>query len=370
MTREDVFLRIANRVGRHNVSCDCERCRAMCQRTPCLGTPHDILALIDAGYIDKVCYTEWAAGIPLGFINQPIPMVQIKCLDNGCCVLYHDGKCELHENGLKPTEGKLSHHEVYARELNPEYNLTFQVALEWTKEENFGVIDEIADKLCEYLDNKNMDNKELKEKYDKLVSDIETAKCYDGRNKGVDVYVCQKCGKHFYTRYKDKGVTPFTIRCRECNNGTATHEKTTTEQIVKIMGYQVHNWVRPSFEQFLELNEDAQQHVLNGGLMLEEELEKDNNVVKEEFSQVQKILVSLQNEDATCLFIGHEGNHFVISGDPNSIKAQLIFSMCRYPVVRDIIKECADRFDELNKEFGDNVRNVKMNHLIEQNSGN
>lgn len=157
MTREEVFERIANQVGRHNVSCNCEKCKQMCQRTPCLGTPHDILALIEAGYIDKVCYTEWAAGMVLGHTRRPIPMVQLKSTGSkvdGCCICYHDGKCELHENGLKPTEGKLSHHDVSERELLPQYNLTFQVASEWMKEENFPIINQIVYKLSEYWDKK------------------------------------------------------------------------------------------------------------------------------------------------------------------------------------------------------------------------
>lgn len=41
-----------------------------------------------------------------------------------------------------------------------------------------------------------------------------------------------------------------------------------------------------------------------------------------------------------------------------------------YPVVRNIIKTCAARFDEVNKECGDNVRSITMDHLIEKNSGN
>jgi hypothetical protein len=44
--------------------------------------------------------------------------------------------------------------------------------------------------------------------------------------------------------------------------------------------------------------------------------------------------------------------------------------MMRYPVIRDIIKQCATRYDDLNAQYGSNVRNVKMDHLIEQNSGN
>lgn len=155
MTREEVFNRIAKQVGKQPISCNCEKCKQMCQRTPCLGTPQDILALINAGHVDKVCYTEWAAGLFLGHITRPIEMVQIKYKGNGPngeCVFYNNGKCELHENGLKPTEGKLSHHEVSAIELRPEYNLTYQVAIEWTKIENSDIINEIAERLIEYLD--------------------------------------------------------------------------------------------------------------------------------------------------------------------------------------------------------------------------
>lgn len=152
MTREQIFEQIAVITDRKQVSCNCEKCRQMCQRTPCLGTPHDILALIDAGYVDKVCYTEWAAGMVLNHISSPVPMVQIKARPDGSCVFFIDGKCELHENGLKPTEGKLAYHEVSPRELLPQFNLTFQVAKEWFLEDNFGIISEIVDKMMKHLD--------------------------------------------------------------------------------------------------------------------------------------------------------------------------------------------------------------------------
>ena len=92
--------------------------------------------------------------------------------------------------------------------------------------------------------------------------------------------------------------------------------------------------------------------------------------IKKKFDEVQEILDSLQGSSATCMFIGHEGNHFVISGSPVNIEAQIVFAMIRYPIVREIVNTCAERFDELNDEHGENVRNVKMDHLIEQNSGN
>lgn len=121
-----------------------------------------------------------------------------------------------------------------------------------------------------------MNEKELKRKYNKLVSGVEEMKMFDGRNRGVDVYVCEKCGHKFYTRYKDKGVTPFTLRCRKCENGTSVHNDTISEQIANFMAFDVHNWVRPSFNQMNKLRKKGKdstiEHILNGGLMLEDEL--------------------------------------------------------------------------------------------------
>ena len=37
---------------------------------------------------------------------------------------------------------------------------------------------------------------------------------------------------------------------------------------------------------------------------------------------------------------------------------------------KKIITTCATRFDQLNAELGEDIRNVTMDHLIEQNSGN
>lgn len=215
-----------------------------------------------------------------------------------------------------------------------------------------------------------MNVKELKSQYDKLVSEIETKEGYDGRGQGIDVYVCEKCGERFYTKYKDKGVTPFTIRCRKCGKGTAVHKKTISEGHATLMDVKIHNWVRPTFEQLQTLSEGAIEHVLNGGIMLEDELDKKKDVVKERFRHVQEILETLQHEDATCLFIGDEGNIFVIIGNPSKIAAQIVFAMIRYPVVKEIINYCADKYEILNKKFGEEIRNVPMEHLVEQNSGN
>jgi hypothetical protein len=92
--------------------------------------------------------------------------------------------------------------------------------------------------------------------------------------------------------------------------------------------------------------------------------------IKRKFDKVQDILDSMQDSGATCMFIGHEGNHFVLSGNPTNIATQIVFAMTRYPVVRDIIKTCASRYDELNEKYGDDARKVKLDHQIEKNAGN
>ena len=63
-----------------------------------------------------------------------------------------------------------------------------------------------------------MRRKDIKARYDAM---METApyQGYDGRGKGIDVYVCNKCGHKFYSVYRDRGVTPFTMACEGCGKG-------------------------------------------------------------------------------------------------------------------------------------------------------
>ena len=122
-----------------------------------------------------------------------------------------------------------------------------------------------------------MNNKELTKKYNAMLANIEAARIYDGRNKGVDVYICKECGETMYTRYKDKGVTPFTTTCRKQGcNGIMVHENTTSEREVQYNGKTVHNWVRPTLEwcekQRKKGNMGVIEHVLDGGLVLEDRL--------------------------------------------------------------------------------------------------
>ena len=107
---ESALHRIMRKTGRKPVECRCKACQAQC-KTPCLGTPDDILRLIGAGYGERLKMTYWCVGMLLGKINYSIPMVQAIQTDKGC-TFFHDGRCELHAKGLKPTEGRLSHHTI------------------------------------------------------------------------------------------------------------------------------------------------------------------------------------------------------------------------------------------------------------------
>lgn len=93
--------------GMAPVECHCQTCQDMCKRTPCLGTPTDILNLLAAGYRDKLIVTMWSACVEYGI--PTIEMVQLKTDPNtGHCVMFENGRCKLHSLGLKPTEGKLA----------------------------------------------------------------------------------------------------------------------------------------------------------------------------------------------------------------------------------------------------------------------
>lgn len=139
----DVILRkIIQKTGRKPVQCRCAECKKQC-RTPCLGTPQDILALIEAGHSDKLSKTEWLVGMILGKLEVSISMVQLIQTKQGWCICYNDGLCELHDLGLKPTEGKLSYHTIKAENYKFAKMLSWNVAREWISAENESAIEQI-----------------------------------------------------------------------------------------------------------------------------------------------------------------------------------------------------------------------------------
>lgn len=112
--------------------CSCEKCKNMC-KSPCLGTPLDIEAIIDAGFASKLSKTKWMVGLVYAR-EPPIDMLAPDIIDGWCAFRTKDGMCELHNLGLKPTEGVLSS----CRDNQVEYkdSILRIVAHEWEKEDN------------------------------------------------------------------------------------------------------------------------------------------------------------------------------------------------------------------------------------------
>ena len=155
------FQRVMLRTGRQPSECHCRRCQQQCI-TPCLGTPDDILRLMDAGYMDRLCITDWAAGVLMGVTRHLLTFIQADMLTDEKekrtrCTFFHDGRCELHEKGLKPTEGKLSHHSIRIDNFRAGRSLSWAVAQEWLEPENREKVLEVFRRYEEYQKRKYKD---------------------------------------------------------------------------------------------------------------------------------------------------------------------------------------------------------------------
>lgn len=129
---ETTFEKIQKATGKKPSDCRCNICQSQCKRSPCLGTPEDMLKLIMAGYGDRLSLTCWAAGILMGVTDRPIELIApLYDEKKGACTFFNNGQCELHDKNLKPTEGKLSHHSMIREDFIREKNLTWNIAKEW-----------------------------------------------------------------------------------------------------------------------------------------------------------------------------------------------------------------------------------------------
>lgn len=139
MSMETTFQKIIRRTGRKPIECKCSKCQSQCEAAPCLGTPEDIKKIIEAGYADKLMITDWHVGMVIGKMNRPIKMVQAEHTASGC-IFFKEGLCELHACGLKPTEGKLSHHSTTMESYTSRKSLSYNVAKEWEDLDNAELI--------------------------------------------------------------------------------------------------------------------------------------------------------------------------------------------------------------------------------------
>lgn len=125
---ETELEKIMRKTSAKVVSCKCQLCKKQCDH-PCLGTPSDIKKIIEAGFQDRLMPIIWTGAKNLGITDKEVPMVVPKqCQITGKCTFFKDGLCELHDLGLKPTEGRLSHH---GRKWNPKKSIGWAVAKTW-----------------------------------------------------------------------------------------------------------------------------------------------------------------------------------------------------------------------------------------------
>ena len=89
-------------------SCDCEKCKDMCRRTPCIGSPawaKDAIKKYGAG---KFAITSDAALDVIDLVRGEIFLVAPLMEYNGCSFLDKDGMCTIHDD--QPEEGRYSYH--------------------------------------------------------------------------------------------------------------------------------------------------------------------------------------------------------------------------------------------------------------------
>lgn len=142
---ESTIHRIIRKTGRKPVECKCKLCQMQCS-TPCLGTPEDIEKLLDAGYREQLALYDWDVAKVMGKLGFSILMIQAHT-KNGMCVFFENGLCTLHDKGLKPREGRLSHHTQKLETFVFKKSLSWNVAKEWINEDNADTLKRIAEKF-------------------------------------------------------------------------------------------------------------------------------------------------------------------------------------------------------------------------------
>lgn len=125
--------------GMKELSCSCDKCVKMCKTAPCLGTPSEILRLINAGHKANIVGTLFVAGLKYGI--PPIDMIQLEYDEDKrqCVMLTDEGKCSLHDSGLKPLEGKLADCRITAMPPG-KFPPAWCVAFTWTFPANRNII--------------------------------------------------------------------------------------------------------------------------------------------------------------------------------------------------------------------------------------
>ena len=92
----------------------------------------------------------------LGVTDQIVPLIQAEQIGdsdgdpNAHCTFFKDGLCELHTLGLKPTEGRLSHHSTRLDNFKRNKSISWAVVQEWMNPDNADVLEKVIRRYSEY----------------------------------------------------------------------------------------------------------------------------------------------------------------------------------------------------------------------------
>lgn len=98
-------------VGLEPHDCSCIKCKSMCLASPCFPTPEEVVRLEKMGFGDQLSFAMFLNPDTLKVEQVVAPKSKDGGFFNQCVFHTTDGMCELHELGLKPTEGRLAHHD-------------------------------------------------------------------------------------------------------------------------------------------------------------------------------------------------------------------------------------------------------------------
>lgn len=112
---------ITQLTGLAPMDCSCNKCVQMCKTATCIGTPTEMAMIANAGFEDKIMITYLAAPVVKLTLGVDVVKVVAPKFDEtkGRCVFLNDkDKCDLHDLGLKPLEGKLANCKINKVEHN------------------------------------------------------------------------------------------------------------------------------------------------------------------------------------------------------------------------------------------------------------
>lgn len=99
---------IKEATGLNDFDCSCNKCKAMCKTAPCMGTPSEMIKLIEAGFVDKLQLTIDFACMRYGLGPVEMIMPLFNEEKQRCTFLNENDLCMLHDLKLKPSEGRLA----------------------------------------------------------------------------------------------------------------------------------------------------------------------------------------------------------------------------------------------------------------------